>query len=332
MVDSFSSPKSDVLSGVPQGSILGPLLFILYINDLCKIDLPASSSLTLYADDILLTHIISDPVIQSFSSIQSSVNSISSWLSSNYLSLNINKTKCMTISRRSISTPPLYILNKPIQPTGSYTYLGVIISSTLSWSPHITHICSKARKLIAMIYRTFCPHASSTTLIKLYKSIILPHLTYCSSIWSPPPNSGDAALLERTQKFALRVCSGDWGLGYKPLLSRFSILPLSSLGWFYKLVLLYKLINNLVYCPLIKSLVNFKSSSPYHIRSLDHLSIVIPYCKTKCFFVSFLPSVINSWNSLPFHIRSSPSLSSFKYLLYHLLSNPSMYNLSNVIS
>ncbi len=177
-------------------------------------------SLTSNHIDILLTHTLSNtsPIVQT------SIDSISTWISSNFLSLNITKT---LISRKSPKPPPLplHVNHQPISSTSSYKYLGILISSSLSWSPQCKCYLQKVRRLSAVIFRTFYPHASPSTLLKLYKSLIFPHFTYCSSLWDPPSNSVDAALLERTQRFALRVCFRYWitRLCFFPLFTHRSI-------------------------------------------------------------------------------------------------------------
>ena len=97
VIEGSHSSKSHVISGVPQGSILGPLLFIIYINELADLSLLNSAKLTLYADDILLSQEISAP--SSIHYVQSNINLISTWISSHYLTINSLKTKYMIISR-----------------------------------------------------------------------------------------------------------------------------------------------------------------------------------------------------------------------------------------
>ena len=111
-------------------------------------------------------------------------------ISSHHLTINSLKTKYMIISRKSptflASLLPLCLNNSQLDLVTSLKYLGIIISSNLSWSLHIQSICSKARQIIGVIYRSFYQHASPQTLFTLYRSLVLPHLTYCSSVWDPP--------------------------------------------------------------------------------------------------------------------------------------------------
>ena len=180
-----------VTSGVPQGSILGPLLFILYLNDISTLPFPSSISLTLYADDILLSYPFQSS--SDFSLAQGSIDLLSSWLKSRYLTINISKTKYMIISRKSSSflslLPSLLLDNSPLECVSNFKYLGVILTSQLSWTPHINHICSKSKKLLGLLFRQFYSLCSPHVLLKLYLSLVLPHLTYCSSLWDPYSNS-----------------------------------------------------------------------------------------------------------------------------------------------
>ena len=83
-------------------------------------------------------------------------------------------------------------------------YLGILINSDLSWSPHVAKLCSKVRKLVGLFYRQFYKHADSTTLLTLYKSFIHPHLEYGSIVWDPYL-ARDVDALEKVQRFALHV-------------------------------------------------------------------------------------------------------------------------------
>ena len=315
IVNGSSSPKSHVISGVPQGSILGPLLFILYLNDLPNLPFSSSSNLTLYADDILLSNVISSPFCMS--SVQSNINLISSWLSSRHLYVNTSKTKYMIVTRKSSSfinaLPPLLLNDVSLQCVSSFKYLGVILCSNLSWSPHIKFVCSKSRKVLGVIFRHFYRFSSPKSLLCLYKSLVIPHLSYCSSVWSPPPSSGDARSLENVQFFALKLCSKNWSSSYSSLLSSTSLPTLSSRRNNSKLILTYKIINDILYFP--PSVLVLNSLPSRFSRHFDPLNLIVPFSRSSASLHSFVPSASRLWNSLPHSTKSSPSISSFKYLL-----------------
>ena len=162
VVNGVSSDRVSVLSGVPQGSILGPLLFLIYINDLTDITFSEGSKLVLYADDILLYK----PILSQddFNALQTYVNLIQTWANSNNTTFNTTKCKGMNISRKRRPLFPLH----PIQ-LGEFN-----LESVQEY--HVANVCSKTRKIIALLYRKFSQHAGYAPLLWLYISLVRPHL------------------------------------------------------------------------------------------------------------------------------------------------------------
>jgi len=142
-----------MLSGVPQGFILGPLLFIIYMSDINSI--PLGSKLVLYADDILLYRTIKSK--EDYMTLQKDVDALNSWSNDNYLKINTTKCKFMMSRKRGNSAPQhtLFLMGEPIEKVSSFKYLGVTISDDLTWSKHIQTISSKARRIIGMLYGQF---------------------------------------------------------------------------------------------------------------------------------------------------------------------------------
>ena len=177
------------------------------MNDIFQLTFSSTSSIILYADDILL----SCPFKSSFefSLAQSNVNILSSWVKSKHLTINHSKTKYKIISRKSPTSfatlPSLFLDGSPLELVSSYKYLRVTLTSNLSWSTHINETCSKVKKLLGYIYHQFY-YSSSYVLIKLYLTLVLSILMYSSSVWDPYsiPNINK---LEKVQHFALKLCS-----------------------------------------------------------------------------------------------------------------------------
>ena len=124
------------------------------------------------------------------------------------------------------SLPPLYLLGAPIQLVLEFKYLGVTLSSSLSWSKHISLVCSKSRRLLGLLYCQFYHHYDPQTPLQLYTSLIRPHLDYCSSIWDPHSPLFSASI-ERVQFFACKLCSKNWSASYHSLLSTLKLPTLS---------------------------------------------------------------------------------------------------------
>ena len=175
-----------VVSGVPQGSVMGPLLFTIYIDDVTR-QISPSSLISLFADDIALYRCIRSPA--DFAILQTDITNIAI-LGEEKLCLKFNTDKCsvLFISRKcslSVTPRPLFIkAGTPLKQVNSVKYLGVVLTSNLSWSEHITQVNSKARKLIGLLYRRF-HNCNSDILTKLYKAFIRPHLEYAPHVWDP---------------------------------------------------------------------------------------------------------------------------------------------------
>ena len=161
------SQSTPVISGVPQGSVLGPLLFLLYIDSLSHLQLSHGTKMVLYADDVLLYKGIQSP--HDYNALQNDVNLIYNWSSTNCLAFNPAKCKQMVISRKHIPLPHLHLQlgNNILERVYTYKYLGVQITSDLSWSDHIHAKCSKARKLVGLLYRQFQGDTDPATLFNL---------------------------------------------------------------------------------------------------------------------------------------------------------------------
>ena len=133
-----------------------------------------------------------------------------------------------------------------IERTYSFKYLGVTISSTLSWTERIHNICTKARKVIGILYHHFYLNADTTSLLQLYLSLVRPILDYACQVWHPHLIK-DIQKLESVQKFALRLCTKQWNLDYESLLMICNILTLSARRKFFCLCTMFKIIYKLIY-------------------------------------------------------------------------------------
>ena len=305
VVGGESSQDAPVLSGVPQGSVLGPLLFLVYINDVSNVLLSDGSILNLYADDMLLYKSMKS--FEDYSHLQLDIDCISDWVCRNKLMFNPTKCKAMTISRKRNSVyPAQFLLNGiPLEQVETFNYLGVLLSSDLSWSAHIDSICTKARKVIGLLYRRFYGNVNNHSLLELYSVLVRPHLEYAATIWDPHLIK-DINKLENVQKFAIKMCLKQWDLGYQDLLDLSQFPTLKNHRLYLKLCTLYKIMHGYFYFPLNVFLPQVNRHS--YSLPLVH----IPHARTNAFKSSFVPSSVSIWNNLPHEALIAPTITSFK--------------------
>ena len=300
-----ASNWTPVLSGVPQVSILGSLLFIIYVNSIFELTL--NSKLMLYADDMLLYRVVDNP--EDLGLLQQDTDTISEWVSTHHLTFNISKTKCMIISSgyaitsalRCNDTPlervrehtvngdlmegkitSLFLNNDSLEDITQFKYRGVTITDDLSWSKQVSSVVSKARRILGMIYCKFYRFCGTFTLLRLYKAYVKPHLEYCSFVWDPPLFKNQEAL-KSVQKFALRLCCKKWSAAYLQLLDSTGLTTLSAECKIAKLCFLYKIVNNLTSFPA--NIIRLRSPVPFHIRSCHALLLSVPHVRTGyCYF------------------------------------------------
>ena len=203
------SNSENITTGVPQGSNLGPLLFLLYINDLPNcLD---SSVPALFADDTNLTT-SGSTASEIQDNLEIELNKVHTWLLANKLTLNVDKTEYMLIGSRQrlsqvISDPILSMGSEGIKRTLSTKTLGVVVDECLTWKDHIDKVAKKAAKGIGMLRRS--KHLFDTDTLKtIYSTFVLPHFDYCSLVW----NNCSKTLQNKLQKLqnkAGRIITGD---------------------------------------------------------------------------------------------------------------------------
>ena len=322
VIKGSTSPPCPVSSGVPQGSILGPLLFIIYINGLTDLPLSPSTQFVLYADDIFLFSPINSP--SDMQNLQSDLDAISHWLSSHHLHLNSSKSKFMFFSRKPVSHfdhfPTLSISHSPLDSVSSFRYLGVLLTPS---SPGLTTSLLSAQKLAnyldsSSVTSTLTPpllHSSSSIII----SLVRPHLEYCSLIWDPSSPTLIRSL-ESVQLFALKLASKFRPFLIPSLKSQFNLPSLASRRSYFKLIFLFKLYHELLHFP--SPILQFNPTLPYPIRSFHPNNFLCPPSKTSSFQKSFFPSAISLWNTLPPAPKETQSLSFLKSTLKDILFKP----------
>ena len=222
LVNGESSHSVHVLSGVPQGSVLGPLLFLIYIDTIFSLRLSEGTKISLYADDMLIYKPISTN--SCYEELQQDINNIFQWSVENLMSFNISKCKCMLLThKRDAFCPTMMLNNQSLEIVTQYKYLGVIISSNLCYSQHVQEICKKARRMLGIIYRNYAANMVNPTItLRLYVTLVRPCLEYAAQVWNPHLTK-DINNLEKVQIFALRISSKRYHDSYESLLDLLEI-------------------------------------------------------------------------------------------------------------
>jgi hypothetical protein len=306
-VGSCYSEWSIVRSGVPQGSVLGPILFLIYVNDLIS-SCPELNSLFLFADDAKCFATINS--LSDCETLQKSLDSISGW--SNLWQLSLAADKCQVISfsnKKVASFDFIYNINSvPLLKVKDVMDLGVRFTNDFSFSSHIKEICNKARRKASIILNCF-KSKNQETLFRAFTVFVRPTLDYCSNLWSPYRKT-EIDLLESVQKRFTKRLDGMLGLQYSERLKSLGSESLEQRRIKSDLCMYYKVIAELVDLPIDeffvfkKGVTRNNGSSIY--MNLFHVNAERYYFKNRC---------ITAWNSLPPSVVNASSLNAFKRCL-----------------
>ena len=311
-----------IKAGVPQGSILGPLLFLLYINDIVK---NIGSNIRLFADDTSLFIIVDNPTTAALC-LNSDLEKLSRWAAIWLVTFNPSKNESLLISRKINKPihPPLYMQNVQIQEVSSHKHLGLYFSNDCSWHQHIDYIKQKAWFRIH-IMRKLKFKLDRKSLETIYLTFIRPLLEYGDVIWDNCTQY-EKNELDKIQNEAARITTGTTKLvSLDNLYKEGGWQTLHRRRQDHKITLFYKMFNQLtpVYLSsLIPQQVN--AISHHNLRNSNDIHTI--RSNTSLYHNSFRPSTLRQWNSLPVEVRQLNTLSSFKtFLKKDLQSVPTYY-------
>ena len=297
-----------IRAGVPQGSILGPLLFLLFINDIVT---DIGSNIRLFADDTSLFIIVENPDMAA-ELLNMDLEKIMEWAKRWLVTFNPTKTESLLISRKINQPvhPPLFMDNQIIEEVSSHKHLGIFLSNDCSWHKHIDYVKEKAWVRINVMRRLKF-RLNRKSLETIYFSFIRPLLEYADVIWDNCTYY-EKLELDKIQSEAARIVSGATKLvSLHALYEEVGWESLEKRRRKHKLLLLYKMFNNLsplYLCSLIPPTVDTQSS--YNLRNAHNIRTI--HSRTTQYFNSFLPSTIREWNTLPLDVRNCDSINSFK--------------------
>ena len=252
-----TSHKSGVRCGVPQGSLLGVLLFQVHINDL-KSSLKFSDAI-LYADDTTV-FLIGRNLRALKAKVQSDLNALSRWLSTNMLKLNVMKTKSILFCRTDSPTVSLYVAGEAIQSVKCFIFLGFFLDQNLTFEHHAYHLYESLLHSIFLMRKssTFIPQ---TCLRSLYYAYYFGRLNYGVNIWYPLLKQSERTKLYTLQKRIIRIVSKKAPLVHcMPLFKRINILTLPDMVLLENVKLMYRIDRTLIAYPIVNL---FKKTSTF---------------------------------------------------------------------
>jgi len=302
-----ASTWRSVLSGVPQGSVLGPLLFLIYINDVSDL-FHDIVSIKLFADDIKIYMEIennSQTVI-----FQNYVNAVSDWADKWQLQLSYNKCYHLRVSLRKCDESACYLLNNvPLSCVASCIDLGVCVNSVLSFSEHINNVVAKAKQRTSLLLRSFVSK-DAMLLTKAFIVYIRPMLEYSSPVWSPC-YIGNINKLESVQRTFTKRLTGMRSLSYDNRLKALGLERLELRRLYIDLITCYKIIHGQISIPF-DSFFEFST----HRGTRGHpLKLFYPDPRVSVRAHCFPVRVIMLWNRLPVSVVLAENILLFKKLL-----------------
>ena len=321
-INNVTSPTLTLDAGVPQGSVLGPLLAILYLNGLCD---KTANEMLFYADDCSLfsTYYPKDNLFDVHTTLQHDLDAIYDYGQSWAITFNAAKTVQQTFSlRKEANIPVLTFRAQPIPSVKEHKHLGITLSTDLRFHAHVNEILLKFNRSLGPIY-PLARYIPKSMLLSLYTTYVRPFFDYCDTIYDEHITMSDCIRLERAQNRAARLVTG------APLRTSTDGLR-RELGWTsltdrrkkHKLQLYHKLMFNPTIPPFIKLISpNARQQNPQ--RRLRNASTqTLPKVRTSIYYRSFIPATTRVWNTLPEQTRTDIRYTSFKKHLNTILAPP----------
>ena len=327
VLNGSSSSYYPIESGVPQGSVLGPLLFLIYINDLEK---DIKSKIKFFADDSMLFSIVHDPATTA-AELKHNLDIITKWAHQWKMSFNPEPTKqaievLFSTRRTKVNHPPLFFNNSLILKKGSHKHLGLILDSKLAFTIHINEKIEIAKKFIGVLkyLSNYLPHK---TLNQMYKIFVRPHLDYADIIYHIPhiQNAFDSSIslhplmerIEQIQYQAALAITGCWrGSSRQKLYEELGWESLSDRRWSRRLIHIYKIRNNMTPQYL-------RDNLPMQRGGYLRNSVPTKYHEISCnstrYMNSFFPDSVKSWNIIGVDFCSTNSIAIFKKNIINLI-------------
>ena len=289
LVNSCISEEVNISMGVPQGSILGPLLFILYINDIANIS--SQANFYLFADDTAIA-IRAQRLPELQNKLNSLLSMVTRWFYANRLSLNVSKTYYQIFSRKRIDGLNVKLNDTDIARKESVRYLGLIVDENLKWQNHINNISAIISRNLGVMARAKY-YISSHHLVLLYNSLILPYLNYCACVWGTNYSTRIDKLV-KLQKRAIRIIDKKpYHYHTRDLFIKYKLLRFPDLVKKQQILILLGVLKETLPRPMLEM---FEYHRPVNTRIIQHFKV--PYARTNYKAFSLSVAAPRAWNMI----------------------------------
>ena len=321
-----TSNSLPVGSGVPQGSILGPALFLLFVNDLP--DAVESSDVAMFADDTKIYKKIKS--LEDAASLQSDINHLDDWSTTSGLKFNEIKCKSQSITRKLKPVISTYNLkNTELVSVNAERDLGVWVSNNLTWNKQVLEQTARANRLLGFIRRNTRYIQSVSVRRTLYLTLVRAHFAYAAQLWAPQ-SIEMISRIERTQrratKYILKLPFSST-VSYSSRLQTLSLLPITYWHEYLDMVFFFKMTHGLVHVkPNLLPVP--RCTRPTRSSSSKAVKYTVRQCKTSTYQKSYLTRTTRIWNALADDLKLTMNrLNSFKRVMlsYYFVSLPN-YN------
>ena len=300
---------SDILSvkiGVPQGSVLGPLFFLIYVNDMMSAVVD-SASIIQYADDTTL-YCSKSNINDLCRCLSTNLSKIKMWLDSNYLSLNLTKTTFTVFTNKKISCVLEVKLNDNlVQYSSNPEFLGIVLDEKLTFNQHIGKVKSKVCKSIGILWKL--KYLPQETLKTLYYILVYPYLLYCLLAWGSASSSTIDSLCSKQNKIIRIITKSHYLEPADPLFRKLNLVKLNDLQKIYCCIFMYKMFYEGKYGYFHEKINSLQINIPYNVRNND---LRLPFYRLSRCKQSIVYQGISAWNNIPTSIKEAKSVFSFK--------------------
>lgn len=314
VVNNTKVSKKEFLNiGVPQGTVLGPILFLIYVNDLSNVI--SNANINIYADDVVV-YASNSNVNTLQIHMQDIMNKVFNWYSQNKLTLSVDKCSTMVINdklNKPVPSLKIKLDDKDLAQVSSMKYLGVTIDNRLKWSQHLSNITKKVQFANSKIKKT--AKALPVDLrLKYFNASCIPIMDYACTVWGHFSNNVKQ-VINRLEHMSARCISGNYDFVNcrgSDIMKQLNMTYFENRLNYYHCLLTFKAIHGLVPYHIANKIIFEYEVSQRNLRTFNEMNLYKPKPKCEIFKKSFSYHGPDVWNKLPYDIKNVMTVNTFK--------------------